>query len=212
MEFRGQAKGNYMQRLVAITLMLFLLAATGTAQIPAKGNVFFGYSYARVDLSPPPAFPDQPSLRIPAANANGWNGSLEGQVFPHVGIVVDISGHYGTWDFTQTCGLVIGCTPTQGRLNAHTYSVLFGPRLSVSVGKFTPFVQVFFGVSRYSGDTKLLNFGKTQAGFTNSFGGGMDYKLIRGIGWRLQLDWLRNRSFDTTHTNFRLSTGPVLRF
>ncbi len=201
-----------MKRLAALTLFLFLLAVMAAAQVPSKGNVFFGYSYARVDLSPPPPIPDLPSLTMPTANVNGWNGSLEGQVFPHVGIVVDISGHYGTWNFSQGCGLIIGCTPTQGRLNASIYNVLFGPRLSVSVGKFTPFVQALFGVSRFSGNQQLLNFGKTQTGFTDSFGGGLDYKLIRGIAWRLQTDWMQNRFFNNKHTNFRLSTGPVFRF
>ncbi len=200
------------RRFVALTLLLLLFSAAAAAQIPTKGNVFFGYSYARTDLTPPPPHPDEPSLAIPASNANGWNGSLEGRLFPHVGIVADISGHYGTWSFTQGCGLVVGCTPTQGRVSASIHSIVFGPRLSVSVGKFTPFLQALFGVSRFSSDLKLLGFGKTQTGFTNSVGGGLDYKLIRSIGWRLQTDWMRHRFFDNTHSNFRFSTGPVLRF
>ncbi len=201
-----------MPRLVALTFVLFVFTTAAAAQIPTKGNVFFGYSYARVNLNPPTAPPDLPSLALPAANANGWNGSLEGRVFPHVGIVADISGHYGTWDFTQDCGLIVGCTPTQGRLSASVHSIVFGPRLSLSIGKFTPFVQALFGASRFSGDQRLLNFGKTQTGFMNAIGGGLDYKLIRGIAWRLQTDWMRNRFFDSTHSNFRLSSGPVLRF
>lgn len=202
-----------MPRFAAIMLVSFLLTGITAAQVPTKGNVFFGYSYARTDLTPPTPVPDQGSLAMPAANVNGWNGSLEGNIFPHVGIVVDISGHYGTWDFTQSCGFIPVCTlPPQGRLNASINNVLFGPRLSVSVGKFTPFAHALLGVSRFSGNQQLLNFGKTQTGFANSFGGGLDYKLLRGIAWRLQTDWIRNRFFNNTHTNFRLSTGPVLRF
>ena len=49
-------------------LFTIALITTATAQIPTKGNVFFGYSYLRSDLSS-----GNP------ANLNGWNGLLIGK-------------------------------------------------------------------------------------------------------------------------------------
>ncbi len=45
------------------------------AQIPTSGNVFFGYSYYNTNLS-----------SIDRANTNGWEASVEGKIFPWVGI------------------------------------------------------------------------------------------------------------------------------
>jgi hypothetical protein len=43
-------------------------------------------------------------------------------------------------------------------------------------------------------------------------GGGIDYRLIHGIGLRVQGDMLQTRFFSGTQNNFRLSTGIVLHF
>ena len=58
-----------------------------SAQIPTRGNVFFGYSYGSADFS-----------STNRTNLNGWNGSLEGKVLPWVGFVADFSGLYGSQD------------------------------------------------------------------------------------------------------------------
>jgi len=43
-------------------------------------------------------------------------------------------------------------------------------------------------------------------------GGGLDYKIIKGLAWRGQLDFLQTRFYSRTQNNFRFSTGVVLRF
>jgi len=108
-------------------LVLLLLPTTALAQIPTKGNVFFGYSYASADFS---------SNR--RTNLNGWNGSLEGKVLPWVGFVADISGLYGSQN--------VSAVPTVSA-DTSVHNVLFGPRVSVAVGKFTPFAHALFGAS-----------------------------------------------------------------
>src|SRR5262249_27495663 len=100
-----------------------LLSLAASAQIP-KGNVFVGYSYNRADLN-----------GGEHANLNGWDGSLEGKVLPWVGIVADLSGHYGSPHGVST----------------KEYNFLFGPRVSVSVGKIRPFAHFLFGASHISG-------------------------------------------------------------
>ena len=73
-----------MSRIVVIALSIAFLTTAAAAQIP-KGNVFIGYSYLRTDL-----------ISGTHDNLNGWNGSLEGKFLPWIGIVADLSGHYGS--------------------------------------------------------------------------------------------------------------------
>jgi hypothetical protein len=199
-------------RILAVLLGVSLLGTFATAQIPAKGNIFLGYSYGRVNFSSPITPPDTGSIVFSnPANLNGWNGSLEGKVLPFVGIVADLSGYYGSPGFTATCGLIIGCVPTTGHANATVYNVLFGPRLSVSVGKLRPFAHALVGVAHVNQSARSI-FSNSATSFADAIGGGIDYRLIPLVAWRVQADFLQTRFFSATQDNFRFSTGLVLRF
>ncbi len=119
-------------------------------------------------------------------NLNGWDGSLEGKVAPWVGIVADISGQYGS--------------------GTSLHNAIFGPRVSFSAGKFTPFVHALVGASHRGGG------GTSETSFSDALGGGLDYRLIHGIGWRFQLDALETRFFSARQNDVRFSTGIVLHF
>jgi Outer membrane protein beta-barrel domain len=178
-------------RILSVTIFILLLVpAAALAQIPTKGNVFFGYSYASADFS-----------SNGRTNLNGWNGSLEGKVLPWVGFVADISGLYGSRN--------VPIVPTFSA-DASVHNVLFGPRASVSVGKFTPFAHALFGAAHISESTS--GFSDSDTSFATALGGGIDYRLIHGVGWRVQADLLQTRFFSGTQNNFRLSTGVVLHF
>jgi hypothetical protein len=199
-------------RVVIIVLSIARFANLATAQIPTKGNIFVGYSYGRTNFSAPRTPPDTGSIIFSnPANLNGWNGSLEGKVLPFVGIVADLSGYYGSPGFTATCGLIVGCVPTAGHANATVYNVLFGPRLSVSVGKVRPFAHALVGVSHVNQSSRPL-FSTSATSFADAVGGGIDYHLVPLVAWRVQLDFLESRFFSKTQDNFRFSTGLVLRF
>jgi hypothetical protein len=73
-----------MTKLWTYVLSLWILVNAAWAQIPTKGNVFFGYSYNRAEI-----------VSNDATNLNGWNASLEGKFLPWVGIVGDLGGTYG---------------------------------------------------------------------------------------------------------------------
>jgi hypothetical protein len=45
-----------------------------------------------------------------------------------------------------------------------------------------------------------------------AIGGGVDYKLIPAVAWRLQGDELHTRLFGAAQDHFRFSTGIVVRF
>src|SRR6185437_6427769 len=88
------------------------------------------------------------------ATLNGWNGSLEGKVFPFVGIVADVGEYYGKEDFEQACGGAVAPVlpaPVLCTYDAKTLTAMFGPRVSFSVGKLRPFANVLVGGGHWSG-------------------------------------------------------------
>ena len=181
-----------MNKAVIIALTLVLFTGLAGAQVPA-GNVFFGYSYYNTNLSD-----------IGRSNASGWEGTLEGKVLPWVGIIADFSGHYGSQDFPAVCPPAGPCTVS---LNFNEYNVLFGPRVSASVGRYRPFAEAMLGVGHVnpSGAGSDTSFG-------SALGGGLDYRLVRGVAWRFQGDYVHTRFFGARQNSARLSTGIVFRF
>jgi hypothetical protein len=191
-----------MRKFFGISSVLLLFSAFAAAQVPTSGNVFVGYSYFNADLT---------STGAGRHNTNGWEGSFEGKVFPFIGIVADFSDHYGS-------GLPIACpvVPVGGGgigggcpLNSgfNERNILFGPRVSMSVGKFRPFAEALFGAGHIN-----LDSGGTDTSFATAIGGGLDVKIIRPVAWRFQGDYVQTRFFDGTQNNVRISTGIVLRF
>src|SRR5207253_2304751 len=57
------------------------------------------------------------------------------------------------------------------RTNQHTF--VFGPRVSVSVGKITPFAHYLVGAGHIS-----VKNGGSDTSLAQTVGGGIDYKLI----------------------------------
>jgi hypothetical protein len=165
------------------------LAATQTS-----GNVFFGYSYYSTNIS-----------TIDRMNANGWEASYEGRILPYIGLVGDVSAHYGSENFpTVTCGV---CTPTIFNANVSEENFIAGPRFGVPIGKFRPFAQVLFGGAHVN-----TNGNGSDTSFATAVGGGLDYRLLRIFAWRLQGDYIQTRFFSLTQNNGRISTGIVVRF
>jgi opacity protein-like surface antigen len=173
-----------------LAISFFGLSSLATAQIP-KGNIFVGYSYGSADLN-----------HSDRSNLNGWEGSLEGKIFPFVGIVADLNGLYGSNNFPSST--------TTFHVNAHEYNYLFGPRVSFSVGKIRPFAHALFGAAHVNVST--TGYSASDTSFGTALGGGLDYKLVPLISWRFQGDYLQTRFFGNTQNNGRFSTGIVLNF
>jgi len=192
-----------MRRVFAVILTFFCFVAVGSAQLLPKGNVFIGYSYARADVG-----------GGNNVNLNGWNGSLEGRIFPHIGIVADLSGVYGGNDSPSICPLLVPVGGGGGCINVHTSihqtNVLFGPRVSFSVGKIRPFAHFLVGVAHESLSSNGSSNSDTS--FGDMFGGGVDYKLFHVLAWRLEGNYVGTRYFSGTQSDFRLSTGVVFNF
>ena len=179
-----------MRKLFVVSFVL-ILAEIAAAQIPTSGNVFFGYSYLNT------------SLNGDRNNLNGWEGSVEGKVLPHIGLVADFSGHYGAEDFTACNGF--DCVIFNADVTQHNY--LFGPRVSASIGKIRPFAELLIGAAH--ADVHTLD---SDTSFATAVGGGLDYRFFKLLAWRFQGDYIHTRLFDTPQNNVRLSTGIVVRF
>jgi hypothetical protein len=183
----------YRRKLIAFLAFFALscaLSSVATAQVP-KGNIFVGYSYGSADLN-----------SNNRSNLNGWEGSLEGKVLPWVGIVADFNGLYGTNNFPSSSQIF--------HVDAREHNFLFGPRVSASIGKLRPFAHALFGAGHVSVSTQ--GYSASDTAFATALGGGLDYRLIHGLAWRFQGDYLQTRFFGNTQNNGRFATGIVLNF
>jgi opacity protein-like surface antigen len=187
-----------MLKVALIGIALFLFAGLASAQVPS-GNVFFGYSYENTNWS---GF----NHGLGRPNLQGWEASLEGKVLPWIGIVGDVAGHYGSQSFVEPTPE----GPTAVNVTGHEQEYLIGPRLSVPVGKWTPFGEIMIGFAHiHTGGTLP---GPSNTSFATAVGGGIDYRVFRPIALRAEGDYLRTSFFSTSQNNLRLSLGIVLRF
>ena len=185
-----------MRRFLFIAFFALLLSSLVSAQVPASGNVFVGYSYLNTDAA------------ARRGSLNGWEGSLEGKFFPipFLSVVADFSANYGTLNFTPP-GVTCPTTGCPTSINSHVDNLLFGPRVGFSVGKWRPFAEGLVGFAHIN--TNGLG---SDTSFSSGVGGGLDYKIIRLVAWRFEADYLHSQLFNKTENNFRFSTGPVIRF
>jgi hypothetical protein len=205
-----------MRWITGIFVAACLMAGPARAQVPS-GNIFLGYSYTGADVfssncnpaCPPGTSFLQPSRR--SGNFNGFDGQAEGKFLPFIGIVADVGRQYGSASFTTVCNVAPpGCPPPRTpRVNANFSSIMFGPRVSVPIGRVTPFAHALFGAGHISDSRGATN---SDTAFVTAIGGGLDFKLIKGLAWRFQGDELHTRFFGSSQDHFRFSTGIVLRF
>lgn len=174
-----------MSKTVAVVLALLslmLIPTLSKAQLLANGNVYVGASFAdSVDV-------------INRYTFRGWNASAEAlpfHRFANLGLVLDGSGFY-----------CVG----RGCVGVRQYNVFFGPRISITLGKWRPFVHVMGGVQRTTG-------GNARWPVAEDFGGGVDRKLpFKNFSWRLQADYMHTHFLSFTQNDARASTGVVWRF
>ena len=190
-----------MRKIACAIIGVFLLASLAAAQIPTSGNIFVGYSFENTNWSGLDSSLSRPNL-------NGWEASLEGKIFPHLGIVTDFGSHYGSQSFTELPPA--GPGPIKVNVTGHQWEVLFGPRLSIPVGNVTPFAEAMFGVAHVHNGGDLPSTANTS--FATALGGGIDYRLIKFFAVRLEVDYLRTHFYGTRQNNLRMSPGLVFRF
>ena len=143
-----------------------------------NGNVYGGVSYGQL------------SNVVNKQSYRGWNGSVEDlpfSRFPKLGLVIDASGFY--------------------RSGVTQYNFVGGPRYSVNVGKFRPFVHAMAGIRHLNSGGFVYNPIEIDVG------GGLDYKLFfKNFSWRFQGDYMHTHYLSATQNDYRASTGIVWRF
>jgi hypothetical protein len=186
-----------MQRLWMVVVASLLVASSiggsAWAQVPTKGNVFFGYSYERT-----------PVVTNDAINTNGWEASMEGKLIPFLGLVVDVDGHYGSGTFATS-----GCPEPCVNVNVAEHNVLFGPRVSFQTHGFRPFAEFLVGAGHISRSNGISD---SDTSFANAVGGGLDYRIAGPVSVRGQLDWVETRFYSNTQNGVRFSTGIAVHF
>jgi opacity protein-like surface antigen len=193
-----ERESGVMLKIACVGAVLLLFAGLANAQVPG-GNIFFGYSYESTNSS-------TLDLNLDRANLNGWEASFEGKLLPWIGLVADVAGHYGSQSFVEdTPG-----GPQSINVTGHQQEYLFGPRLSVPVGRLRPFAEVMVGLAHiHTGGTLP---GPSNTSFASAYGGGLDYRLFGPLALRGEGDYIRTNFFNTHQDNVRLSFGAVFRF
>jgi Outer membrane protein beta-barrel domain len=179
------------RKFTAIVFVLFLAAAAAMAQVPSSGYAFFGYSLNHGDTG---ASTD--------GTLNGWEGSVEGRMIPHIYLVADVSQQFGS--------LYI---PSLGaNADERTSSFLFGPRASVRFGPVRPYVHFLIGAGHLHEINHFLAAEHSETAYAHAIGGGVDYRIAPRVNWRVQLDSLTTNYHDNWQHNARFSTGLSFRF
>jgi opacity protein-like surface antigen len=195
-------QGGSLPRTALVVLAVLLLVGFVAAQSSDRIEVFGGYSYTRPDFS-----------LVSPNDANGWNASADFKARRWIGFAVDVSGFYPSYAY-----------PEESSVSGKTYTFLFGPQVTVPLGRFAPFGRFLIGFSHVT----TPNFGGYSANilqsnnaFTLGSGGGLDYRVARHIAIRGQVDWLYalfrpsedpGPTYVTNRNVARISTGVVFRF
>jgi hypothetical protein len=125
----------------------------------------------------------------------GWHASVEQRIFWKISAEADFAGHYGT---------------ENELVKNRIHSVAFGPKLTLSNRKISPFLHVVFGASRMSADAGGPAF--TSTSFTMTAGCGVDYRITPRLAIRLfQADYVKRQFFGEVPHGARFSAGVVLR-
>jgi hypothetical protein len=171
--------------LIAVFVMGFSVAAIAE-DLPAY-ELFTGYSYFRF---------------VPtgsSADLQGWNMAIAFNKNKNTAIVADVTGNYGRFN---------------DRFNKHdnraikVHSFLFGPKVAIPKGRYSPFLQALIGVYHINRGGGVSR--DTENDFGCAFSFGMDIKASDKISVRpLQAEYVLVRSKAIRQSDLRVSSGVI---
>jgi opacity protein-like surface antigen len=151
-----------------------------------KAELYGGYSFFRTGTG---------LASGSSVNANGWDLAMTGKLNRYLGVTAEINGNYAD--------NILG-TGSKGSV----HNALFGPTVTFTSGRLTPFAHALFGVSHLDGSTI-----SGQNSFAMAYGGGLDVKVAKRLAVRMgQFDYVRTQFNSGSQNHFRYSSGIVLRF
>ena len=192
---------SLMSTLSRISLFAALLgtAAAGCGQDLNSSNIFAGYSFLGANL-----FSGQ------HADLNGWNISAEKKYLPFFGVVADVSGLYGSKDLPAACAGGSGTCVANSSIREYTFDL--GIRGSYGTKTVRPFAEALFGEVHTTENSVAAGLSNTNNGFDSMLGAGMDCRVSRRLGCRVDVDYIVTGNFAVRHNSIRASTGLVFHF
>jgi hypothetical protein len=180
--------------LLFVATLCFSAVASAQAEDNPRLEGFVGYSY--LHFEDPGDYLGIPNgIGALRANLNGGSASIAFNPFKYLGVVADFGG-YGSGNNSQLGGSTI-------------YTYMFGPRVALRTGRFTPFAQFLGG-----GAHLTAGGGLTSGAWAG--GVGLDANLTQHLGVRLfQVEYLRTYFTDgitDQQNSIRASAGLVVRF
>ena len=196
---------RFVRLVLVCCLPMFSSLLTGQT-----ADVSVGYSFVSSGLTFNSSSGSEGIASAGRASLNGWDVSASLRVFHWLRAAADVSASYGS--VPVSFFTLLGSGKQNVDTNLHAY--LFGPRASVSVGRIAPFGQALFGLAQQSLPAKasIGNVAEHQNAFAFDLGGGVDFRLVSRVAWRLQADYLQTKLFGSTQHDPRITTGIVLRF
>jgi opacity protein-like surface antigen len=196
--------------VTSVVLVFFVPMFSSLLSGQTEGDLYLGYSFVSSGLTVGSTSGSESTASAGRASLDGWEASASVRFFPWLRAVGDVAGGYGTVPVAFSS--ILGSGKVNVNTNLHTY--LFGPRASVSVGRLAPFGQALFGLAHQSvsANAFITNVGQRDSAFAFDLGGGVDFRLVSRVAWRVQADYLQTTLFDSTQHDPRTGTGIVLRF
>lgn len=185
-----------MKKLVLIAVFLLGMSIVAVAEDAPAIEIFGGYSFVRVDTSTAFSVPDD-SFDL---NMNGWRAAAAFNGNKWAGFVADFGGIYGSVDAEESA-------------DVRVHSIMFGPRIAIRKGVFTPYVQALFGYARVTADQGSENVFK-ENDFAMAYGGGLDLKVTDMISVRpFQIEYFTTKTGLTGDfaDHLRYSAGFVIK-
>ncbi|MFY9740378.1 MAG: outer membrane beta-barrel protein [Candidatus Sulfotelmatobacter sp.] len=198
MDARSRSLLSTLGRISLFTALLGTAAAS-CGQDLNSSNVFAGYSFLGANL-----FSGQ------HADLNGWNISAEKKYLPFFGVVGDVSGLYGSKDLPATCAGGSGKCLADSSIGEYTFDL--GIRGSYGTKTVRPFAEALFGEVHTTENSAATGFSKTNNGFDSMLGAGIDCRVTRRLGCRVDVDYIVTGTFVVRHNSIRASTGLVFYF
>jgi opacity protein-like surface antigen len=176
-----------------------------------KGEVYVGFSHARVDTEG--AFNPNDPNDTSNDGFHGVNVDAKGNLSRYFGLKADLSYHQKTTNFTLPANTIVS-------VDAKLYQLMGGVQLqdNASETKVRPFAFAVVGVGHASADANTnggvtANFSNSETGLAAAFGGGLDLRLSDSVDFRLvKADYNPIRLDGQTTHNFRVGVGLNFRF
>jgi hypothetical protein len=147
-------------------------------------------------------FEDKDCAYNPKGSMAGWGLGLALNLNSSFAVKADLNGNYSA---VKTSG---GDKVEGSGINQH--NIMGGIQYTKRYEDINIFAEALGGFARVS-EKMTSSHEHSYKGFAMAFGGGVDWKISPGIGWRIaQVDYIPSRWNDRFHHNVRIQTGVLI--